>query len=371
MNNFAFIPKLTWNWAAPNDGPRNEEDTLIRLLSGIAESGSLAQAAKSCDFSYRHAWGLIRTWEANFGQTLVDMTRGRGSSLAPLGLHLVRLDARIRSRFAAQLANAADEARRELSHFFAGKTSGLVLHASHDPALVRLPDALRNWGAEIEMHVMGSSESLASLAAGRCDIAGFHCPQGPLAKSVWPVYRGYLDNGTHLLVLFARRAQGLMVAASNPQQITALSDLTRPELRFVNRQPGSGTRILLDLLLAQQGIAPSRISSYHSEEFTHAAVAAIIASGGADVGLGVGAAARRFGLEFIPLAQEDYYLAIRRDSLNRPELQTLFKFLASPEWATTIGNDPDYELVDSGKVLACDSAWGDATGNEAGKRKGR
>ena len=371
MNNFAFIPKLTWNWAAPNEGPCNEEDTLILLLGGIAETGSIAQAAKRCNFSYRHAWGLVRTWENNFAQPLVDMTRGRGSSLAPLGLHLVRLDARIRSRFAAQLASAADEAKRELAHFFADKATNLVLHASHDPLLVRFPDFLRQHGTDIELHVMGSSESLASLAAGRCDIAGFHCPQGPLAKSVWPVYRGHLDNGIHLLVLFARRSQGLMVTARNPLQVSALSDLTRSDLRFVNRQPGSGTRILLDLLLAEQGIAPSRIAGYHNEEFTYAAVAAIIASDGAAVGLGAGAAARRFGLEFIPLAQEDYYFAIRREALNRPALQALLEYLASPEWAATIGDNPDYEIVDSGKVFACDSVWGDATGNETGKRRWR
>ena len=260
MSGYALLPDLVWNWTAQDQRPRNEEGTLLAVLAGIAETGSVAQAARACGFSYRHTWGLVRTWEERLQQPLVDMARGRGSSLAPLGLRLVRLDARLKSRFAAQLAEAADEVRRELAPFLASIALRLTLHASHDPMLARLPEALRAHGGELELHVLGSSESLASLAAGRCDLAGFHCPQGALGEPVWSAYRNYLDPREHVLIRFARRTQGLMAAAGNPRRLKALRDLTRPGVRFVNRQAGAGTRLLLDLLLAENRILPEEIA---------------------------------------------------------------------------------------------------------------
>lgn len=362
MNKYALLPDLVWNWQAQGEKRRNEEGTLLAILSGIAETGSVAQAARACGFSYRYAWGLVRTWEERLRQPLVDMARGRGSSLAPLGLRLVGIDARLKSRFAAQLAAAVEEVRHELAPFMASDAMQLTLHASHDPMLSRLPEILRTKGVALELHVLGSSESLASFAAGRCDLAGFHCPEGALGERVWGVYRPYLDARLHVLIRFARRSQGLMVAAGNPKKLKNIRDLTRAGLRFVNRQAGAGTRLLLDLLLAEGDMRPQEISGYDNEEFTHAAVAATIASGAADVGMGVEAAARRFGLDFIPLAREDYYLAVRRDALSSPAISVLQAALAAPAWRRTLALEPGYESRGSGRVLECDGAW-------AGRRK--
>lgn len=358
MNKHELFPKLVWSWTQNEIAPSNEEGTLIALLAGIAETGSIARAARNCGYSYRHAWGLIKSWEERFQQTLVDMERGRGSSLAPLGLHLVRLDARLRSRFAVQLAAAAGEARRELAPFLSAAPSRLTLHASHDPLLSRLPAVLRGQGVELEMHVVGSSEGLASLVAGNCDLAGFHCPQGALGASVWQNYRTYLEAEKHVLIRFARRSQGLMLAAGNPKRIAVLADLARPDVRFVNRQAGSGTRLLFDLLLSEQDISAQKITGYEIEEFTHAAVAAMIASAAADTGLGVSAAARRFSLEFIPLAQEDYYLACRRDILCRPAMQVLLAVLASPAWRESLTLEPGYEAIEGDALVECVAVWG-------------
>ena len=358
MNQNNLLPNLVWNWTTNETAPANEEGTLIALLSGIAETGSVAQAARDCGYSYRHTWGLIRIWEKRFQQGLVDMSRGKGSSLAPLGLQLVRLDARLRSRFAAQLAAAAEDARRELAPFLSTTPARLTLHASHDPLLSRLPGVLNQQGIELDLHVLGSSDSLASLAAGHCDLAGFHCPEGGFGESVWANYRIHLDPAKHVLIRFSRRSQGLMLAAGNPKKLETLSDLARPEVRFVNRQAGSGTRILFDLLLTERNICPQTIPGYESEEFTHAAVAAMIATGAADAGLGVSAAARRFGLEFIPLVREEYYLACRRDILSRPTVRGLLAYLAAPDWLATLALEPGYEAISGTSVVECEAVWG-------------
>ena len=384
MNKFALLPSLVWRWTALDEVQRNEEGTLLALLAMIAETGSVAQAARDCGFSYRHAWGLIRVWEEHLAQPLVDMARGRGSTLAPLGLCLVRLAARLQSRFAAQLADATAEVRRELQPFMNSDSLRLSLHASHDPLLARLPEALRERGVALEMHVLGSSESLASLAAGRCDLAGFHCPEGKLGKSMWNSYMTHLDAHTHVLIHFAKRDQGLMLAPSTPlakhlaktrldkpARLRRLRDLTQPGVRFVNRQAGSGTRLLLDLLLAENGIRPDDIDGYTTEEFTHAAVAATIASGAADAGLGVEAAARRFGLEFISLVREDYYLALRRDGLTHPAVRQLIDFLASPEWHQALSGEPGYDVRECGKLVDCPTGRPDGASAPRTRRPAR
>lgn len=360
MNDYALLPSLVWSWSAAGEVRRNEEGALLALLAGIAAGGSVAQAARDCGFSYRHAWGLVRAWEQRLKQPLVDMVRGSGSTLAPLGLRLVHLDARLKARFAAQLAAATEEVRQELTPFMGPAGERLTMHASHDPLLMRLPELLRGEGLELEIHVLGSSESLASFAARRCDIAGFHCPQGRLGASVWKAYRAHLDPRAHVLIRFAQRSQGLMLAAGNPKKLKTFGDLTRPGLSFVNRQTGSGTRLLCDLLTAEQHLQPQDIAGYWNEEFTHAAVAATIASGAADAGLGVEAAARRFGLDFMPLLREDYYLAVRRLALDHPTLQVLLKYLASASWKRTLAAEPGYIARGSGKLLECEAAWGPA-----------
>jgi len=370
MKTFALLPSLVWRWAAIGETQRNEEGSLLALLAGIAETGSVAQAARASGYSYRHAWGLIRTWEERLAQPLVDMARGRGSTLAPMGLQLVQLDARLQSRFAAQLAEAAAEARRKLKPYRTADAPGLSLHASHDPMLARLPEVLREHKVNMEIHVLGSSESLLSLADGRCDLAGFHCPEGKLGKSIWMNYRNFLNPRSHVLIRFAKRAQGLMLAPETSitkifartrsgKQLSArnLRLLAEHGLRFVNRQAGSGTRMLLDLLLDESGIGTAAINGYANEEFTHAAVAATIASGAADAGLGVEAAARRFGLDFIPLVREHYFLAARRNALAQPDLAKLIEVLSAVQWRDVLAAEPGYDGQACGELVECSQAW--------------
>src|SRR5262249_11287326 len=131
----------------------------------------------------------------------------------------------------------------------------------------------------------------------------------------------------HRLVRIATRVQGIVVAPGNPAGIRDVSDLARLGLRFVNRQRDSGTRFLFDQLLKRSGIDPAAIRGYENEELTHGAVAAHVASGSADAGIAIQAAATQFGLDFVPIVKEHYYLAVHRDLLLKPEVEYLLGLL--------------------------------------------
>lgn len=138
-----------------------------------------------------------------------------------------------------------------------------------------------------------------------------------------------------------------MVKAGNPKELTRLTDLAQRGLRFVNRQPGSGTRLCLDFLLAQQGVAPGNIHGYTHEEFTHAAVAATVASGMADAAFGIEAAAREQNLDFVPIVSEHYYLAARASVLQKPGTRALLDYLDSREFRRLVNSLAGYRSVAS------------------------
>ena len=142
-----------------------------------------------------------------------------------------------------------------------------------------------------------------------------------------------------------------MVMPDNPLGIGGLADLLRPGLRFVNRQPGSGSRLLLDRLLQEAGIRGEEIPGHDNIEFTHLAVAALVASGGADAGFGIRAAAARFGLGFIPLARECYYLALRRELLELEPVQAVVSVLSSAAFRRRLEELPGYDPQGCGTVL--------------------
>lgn len=338
-------------WRLAPGAARPEESLLMALLQAVAADGSIAVAARSLGISYRHAWGLVSRWERHFGQRLVDMQRGRGSTLAPLGARLVELDQAAHRRLAPRLREAGEEMRSALRALTGPRDDALPLHASHDFALARAAEMLQERGIPLRLEVRGSVDSLADLADGRCTVAGFHCPSGALGPEVWAHYRPFIKAGWVMLRV-VRRTQGIMLAAGNPKGISALSDLTRRGLRFVNRQAGAGTRQLLDLLLAHEGISPRAIAGYGQAEYTHAAVAAMIASGQADAGLGIEAAARQFGLDFVPLLEEDYFLVLHRRDLDQPAVRSLQAVLKGRRFRALKGSLPGYRFEHSGSQIA-------------------
>ena len=231
----------------------------------------------------------------------------------------------------------------------------LVLYASHDAALAALRQHTAPGGLHMDIRFMGSVDAIAALNAGRCQMAGFHTLERPGSDSQAALaYRRQLKPGLHKLIGFSFRMQGLLVARGNPLGITSLPDLLRPGLRYINRASGTGTRVLLDELLAQQRIDPAGIHGYATQEPSHAAVAQAVASGAADAGLGIEAAALEKGLDFIPLVRERYHLVCLKSALTQPPVLALLHVLQSRAWAATLAQLPGYsaEGAQSGQVLA-------------------
>ena len=147
-----------------------------------------------------------------------------------------------------------------------------------------------------------------------------------------------------------RRTRGLLVARCNPLDIQTLKDIAKKGARFINRRRGSGTHLALQRMMQEQGIEPAEINGYYTEEFTHRAVAAAIASGVADVGIGIEAAARRLNLDFIPLFVEDYYLLGKRETVERPDVQSIVTNLKSREFAEQMRGIPGCDTSRIGEV---------------------
>jgi molybdate-binding protein len=164
--------------------------------------------------------------------------------------------------------------------------------------------------------------------------------------------RPLLEPGTHKLIGSHWRRQGWMLRPGTPAP-EGVEALAQGGWRFVNRQAGSGTRLLMDHLMQQAGLAPDNVAGYFTRtEDTHVAVAAAVAAGSADVGLGIEAAAREFGLDFAPVVEEDYYLACLKPALETPAVRELRATLASPAWAQALQSLPGYGVQRPGEVLS-------------------
>lgn len=346
------------------DGQRGAElhNPLFDLLSAVHEHGSIQHAAKALGASYRHIWGALKRWEETMGEPLVTWAQGQPARLTPFADRLLWAETRARTRLTPHIEALRAELERVLAEALDGSQHVLTIFASHDLALPLLRDlASSAQGLHIELRFAGSVDALAALAQGRCLVAGFHVP--PLQGGS-PQFAGamkpLLKPGLHKLIGCLRRTQGLMVARGNPLGLRGLADLVqnpgRP-LRFVNRQAGSGTRLLMDHLLAASGLAPTSIAGYFdAPEDSHVAVAAAVASGVADVGPGIEAAARQFGLDFIPLIAEDYYLVCLKDALPHPAVLKLRAALEGDAWVQALRSLPGYEPARSGEVLSLTQA---------------
>lgn len=345
------------------DGEPLDATALLDLLATVQATGSIAQAGREAGLSYRHAWGLLRQAEALFGEPLLLRGRGRGSALTALGDKLVWADARVAARLQPLLESLASELEGELGRVQrrAPAVAPMArLHASHGFAVAALREQLAARQLPVELRYRPSLEAVAALAHGECDLAGFHVPLGEFEAAAAQRYLAWLRPEQHQLVHLAVRTQGLFVAPGNPLGLRGLADLARPGLRFVNRPEGSGTRVLIELLLQRQGIAPRALLGYDNTEFTHAAVAAYVASGMADVGIGVQTAAHRFGLHFIPLLRERYFFAVPDDALQRPELRPVLTVLRSPAFRARVAALKGYEAAQTGRVLTLGEAFASA-----------
>ncbi|MCK2182573.1 substrate-binding domain-containing protein [Halomonas getboli] len=347
--------RITPAWHFSDEAGNQLDPKLFALLEAVHRHGKLTRAAEDVGVSYRHAWNLLNKWGEFFGIGLVDLERGRGARLSALGEKLLWAEQRVIARLGPQLESLGSELNLAIQQTLEGVKPVLRLYATHGYAIERLPTYLDE--LRLDLQYCSSREALSALHRGACDLAGFHLPHGEVGRRVSRGYRDLLKPRSYRVIRFITRRQGLMVAAGNPLGIEGLSDLATGEARFINRQAGSGTRALLDGLLAEAGLSRRRLRGYALEEYTHSAVAAYVAAGMADAGFGVEAAARRFGLEFVPLAREDYLLVCHRRSLAEPKLEALRRVLASEAFRSEVAALPGYAPDRCGEVEGVEALW--------------
>jgi putative molybdopterin biosynthesis protein len=277
-------------------------------LEAIAAGGTMQSAARAAGVTYRTLWGRIEMVGQAFGQTLVEKSPGVGTQLSPFGQ---RVRAALRAELPAQTIPAAQCAAllQALTQALGRAPAPVRVVASHDFALARA--CAQKAFAHLDLHNAGSDDALRALVGGSADLAGFHTssPTDHAGKSSSEWLTRLRAHATLWVEPVMEREQGLLIAKRNPLRVRTLADLARPGVRFVNRQRGSGTRALFDVLLQNEGVRASAINGYAREEFTHEAVAAMIAADAADAGMGLRAAAAQFKLGFIPLGREVYFLA--------------------------------------------------------------
>jgi molybdate-binding protein len=240
--------------------------------------------------------------EKALGTPLLLSTKGHGSTLSPAAESFLNSVAEMERRFERV---SQDEVRRlsgELSSLINPRPVRWVFCSSSDPLIEQVIDGLTH----MDYQTMGSGQALERLLSGDADIAGFHLPDQESLVQV----QTHLKSAGMMAYPLMRRMQGLMVVTGNPLRIKKLVDLARPEVRFINRQKGAGTRLLLDTLIEKEGIRSDRIRGYRHEEFTHTAVATAIVAGTADAALGLKYIAAQFRLGFMPLEEETFYLAM-------------------------------------------------------------
>lgn len=227
----------------------------------------------------------------------------------------------------------------------------LLIIGSHDISIDLMAQYMAKHNRYISSANVGSQGGLMALRRGEAHLAGSHLLDPQTGEYNIPYLPQYLEDIPALLMGFVYRQQGLMIPKGNPKNIQNLNDLQRPDVSFVNRQRGAGTRVFLDYQLELLGISQKAIRGYNQEEYTHLAVAAAVASGRADCGLGIAAAAQALMLDFIPLAQERYDLVIPRQHYESELLAPLFDLLQQDDFRSAVSKLPGYDTSPMGKII--------------------
>ena len=223
---------------------------------------------------------------------------------------------------------------------------------SHDITLDVMAQFLAARGRRLASANVGSLGGLVALRRGEAHLAGSHLLDPESGEYNLSYIRQYLPEIPVRVVALVGREQGLLVAPGNPMGLKSLEDLGNPDIQFVNRQRGAGTRVLLDYHLGKLGLAPEAISGYAQEEFTHLTVAAAVASGRADCGLGIAAAAQALNLDFVPLFQERYDLVVPKTIAESDLLAPLWALLEDNEFQDMVAGLPGYDVSVMGNLIA-------------------
>jgi len=276
------------------------------------------------------------------------LTRGAGIITS-----LTRADAIIRIPQDTEGINDGEEVNAELLKPEWQIENTLVMIGSHDNTIDLLADELVKTDGRFFLtssHV-GSMGGLMAIKRGHAHLAGAHLLDPESGEYNFPYIERYLKDVPVRVVNLVYREQGLIIQKGNPKNIKGLEDLTRDDVMFVNRQRGSGTRILLDFRLSQLGISGDQIKGYNQEEFTHMGVAVNVLSGSADVGMGIFAAANALGLDFIPVVSERYDLIIPEQFWDDEKIRVVIDIIRSKDFQQRVLELGGYGVSDTGKVL--------------------
>ena len=238
----------------------------------------------------------------------------------------------------------------------------VVIIGSHDITLDILADEIRRKAPDIRISSgnVGSLGGLIALRKGTCHLSGSHLLDTETGQYNLSYIKRYLKGVNVSVFHLVLRDQGLIVARGNPEGIKGIEDLTRDNIKFINRQPGSGTRVLFDYKLNQLGIKSDSIAGYDHDEFTHMAVAVDVLSGAADCGMGIYAAAKALNLDFIPMVREQYDLVIPSAMLNEPGIQAVLETIRSRHFRERVTSLGGYDPSKSGQL------WMEVEANEDG-----
>ncbi len=292
----------------------------------------------------------IRVRLGRVGGSLVASPLPRGAGVLT---SLVRADGLLVVPADVEGHHAGDEVDVELLRGLAQIEHTIVAIGSHDLILDLAASTLRSSDPDVTL-VSGNVGSLGGLIAlrdGLCHLAGSHLLDPDTGAYTLPYVDRLLAGREIAVVRLVHREQGLLVAPGNPLGLRGVADLARPGVRYVNRQRGAGTRVLLDYELEREKIDPDAITGYGREEPTHLAVAAAIASGRADCGMGVRAAARAFELDFVAVTREPYDLVVARESLQHPVLAPFWGLLGSASFKASVEELGGYDATDMGRRI--------------------
>jgi len=293
---------------------------------------------------------FIRVSLGRIGEKLVAVPLARGAGVITT---MVRADGLLRIPSLVEGLNADEESDVELLRPIEDVENTILCTGSHDLAIAVLEDQLKQHHPELKIAAsnVGSLGGLLALARGETHIAGTHLLDPESGVYNIPDIKKTISKVPLELIHLAQRQQGILVARGNPKSIDSLRDVAKRGIRFVNRQPGSGTRVLLDHELKKLGIDPAAIAGYEREEFTHMAVGVAVASGLADAALGVRAAATALALDFILVASEEYDLLVSRPFFDSERGAKLVQTIRSDGFKSAVAALGGYDTTNCGEIL--------------------
>ena len=293
----------------------------------------------------------VRVRLGRVGDRMIATPIQRGAGVI---MSMVRADGLVLIPRFLEGVGAGEEVTVDLLRSLEEVEGTVVAIGSHDVTLDLLASELRRMDPKLSLASsnVGSLGGLLALSRGECHMAGTHLLDEETGEYNVSFVKRYANGREVVLVSLVKRVQGLIVPPGNPKAVSSLEDLSRDGLTFVNRQRGSGTRVLLDYKLRQSSLSPDQIRGYEREEFTHLAVAAAVAGGRADVGLGVLSAARAMGLDFVPLLTEQYDLAIPRELYESDLLAPVMSLIRSDDFRKKVEALGGYDTSTMGDVVA-------------------